>query len=356
MLLKRSIVLVATAAVISSLSVAGTATAKTEPLPAFGSQFHATWTDYTDAQRDVVLDRLAAVGARWVRIDVGWVTLEPRRSGRFTQWYLHSLDRAVDGAHRRGLSVLLTVLDTPRWANGGGDTNVPPRRPDRFGKLLGRLAYRYAGRVDAYEVWNEPNDDVFFDGSPEQYVGVLKAAYRAVKKADPTAKVVGGATEYNDDAFLEDVYRAGGRGFFDVWSTHPYQGAADEPPETPDDGNVWTMDHVGAVRAVMAEHHDRRPIWFTEFGWSNHPTASDAPPYKRGVSKAKQADYLVRSLRYAAAHYPYVKVMIWYAERDQATGDPHQDHYGLMTRNLKPKPVYLAVAQLLHRRADDARA
>jgi hypothetical protein len=317
-------------------------------LPAFGSQFHATWTDYTDRQRTVVLDRLEQAGVEWVRIDVGWETLQPRRPGRFVSWYFDLLESAVDEANERGLSVLVTVFATPRWASGDGDAAMPPRDPSDYGSLVGRLARSFEGRVDAYEVWNEPNSEAFFKGTPADYVALLKAAHSAIKEADPRAEVVAGSTQYNDDAYLEAVYEAGGGDYFDVWSTHPYMGKSDAPPDEPDDGTPYMLDHVRTVQGVMTENGDGDlPIWFTEFGWSSHTTSAEAPAYRRGVTKTKQAEYLVRALRFVAEEHPYVPVMIWYTERNKNTGDRHEDNYGLLTRRLRPKPAYRAVRDLL---------
>jgi hypothetical protein len=320
----------------------------TAPLPGFGTQFHATWSDYTDSQRALALDRLKAAGATWVRIDVGWRTLEPSAPGGIASWYLRLIQYSVDQARARGINVILTVLDTPAWASGSTDPSVPPRNPADYGRLVGWLASQLRGRVAAYEIWNEPDATGFWKGTPAQYVGLLKAAYPTVKAGDPATKVVAGATVYNNDAFLNAVYAAGGRGYFDVWSTHPYMGKADAPPETPDDGNVWILDHVRAVRNLMVAKGDgNKPIWFTEFGWSSHTTASGAPSWKLGVTATQQADYLVRAMRFVAANHPYVQTMIWYNERNKATGDIHEDNYGLMTRDFQPKPVYSAIQSLL---------
>jgi hypothetical protein len=37
----------------------------------------------------------------------------------------------------------------------------------------------------------------------------------------------------------------------------------------------------------------------------------------------------------------------WYRERDTDSGDPRGDNFGLLTRNLRPKPVYRALADYL---------
>ena len=83
---------------------------------------------------------LDEAGVAWVRIDVGWRTLEPDGPGTEASWYLRLLEFSVDQARSRGLSVLLTVFDTPAWANGSTDPTVVPRDPGDYGRVMGWLA------------------------------------------------------------------------------------------------------------------------------------------------------------------------------------------------------------------------
>jgi hypothetical protein len=131
-------------------------------------------------------------------------------------------------------------------------------------------------------------------------------------------------------------------------ATHPYQGIADAPPEKPDDGTKYTLAHVRAVRDLMVKQGDgAKSIWFTEFGWSSHANWSGVQNWNRGVTPQQQGDYLVRTIKYVTANFPYVKNMFWYNERNLSTGAPQLDNYGLLDRSLSPKPAYLALrAQL----------
>src|SRR5688500_18495506 len=93
--------------------------------PVVGVQYHGLWSDWTDADREAVLDRMAAAGVGWLRVDVGWESLEERGPGQWSDWYLGLLDRVVDQARARRMQVLVTLWATPGWANGGGDRAVP---------------------------------------------------------------------------------------------------------------------------------------------------------------------------------------------------------------------------------------
>jgi beta-glucosidase/6-phospho-beta-glucosidase/beta-galactosidase len=319
-----------------------------EERPVVGVQFHATWSDYTDAQRIEVLDRLAAAGVRWVRIDVGWASFQEQGPTSYSQWYVNLVDRMVDAARARGMQVLCTLWMTPGWANGGRGTMVPPTDDASYAHMATWAAAHFRGRVAAWEVWNEPNLDYFFAGSAERYARLLRAAYPAFKAGDANALVVLGGPVNNDTAWLESVYKAGAKGSFDVMATHPYQGPSDLAPETPDNGTMWTLSHVSAVHALMARYGDgEKPIWFTEFGWSSHENWRGVENWNRGVTQQQQADYLVRTIKYVAANHPYVTNIFWYNERNNAGDNPQYNNYGLLNRDLSPKPAYAALKEYL---------
>ncbi|MBW3669655.1 MAG: cellulase family glycosylhydrolase, partial [Actinobacteria bacterium] len=251
------IAVVAMVATIGQLAAPAAPAQATTATPAFGVQFHATWGDYTDAQRIALLDKLAAAKIGWVRIDIGWRAWEEHGKGVISQWQADMMDRIVAAAEARGIKILGTLWHTPAWANGNKSATTPPDDPAEYARFARYISERYRGRIAAWEVWNEPNLEAFFVGTdPVRYAALVRAAYPAFKAGDPNALVVAGSVSLNDDAWLKRMYDAGVSGSFDVLSTHPYQGPADAPPEIVDDGNRWILDHIGAVHALMVARGD----------------------------------------------------------------------------------------------------
>lgn len=320
----------------------------TRPGPEVGVQYHGLWTSWSDTERTVVLDRLADAGVGWVRVDVGWTSVEEQGPGQESAWYLDRLETTVTDARARGLSVLATLWATPSWANGGGARETPPDDEAQYARAARSLAQRFRGRVAAWEVWNEPNSPDFFAGSAADYARLLRAAYPAIKVGDPAAEVVLGGTSYNDSVWLRQAYAAGIHGSFDVLATHPYLAPSDVGPEQPDDGSTWTLAHVRVVRALMQQYGDGGlPIWFTELGWSTHANGPGTEPWERGVSEAQQADYLVRALDLVRVQYPYVTHVFWYSARDRTDSNLQNNNYGLLRSDLRPKPAYDALLRSL---------
>lgn len=318
--------------------------------PAVGSQFHCNWAFYTNPDRVAVLDKLASAGVRWVRIDTSWAGIEDGYKGARNAWYISMVDYCVNQARARGISVLITLWMTPGWANGNAGNQVPPTNPQDYADFARWAATYWQGRVAAWEVWNEPDpNQSFWQGSIDQYAGLLRSAYPAFKAGDPATKVVLGGPSSNDDAWIRQVYARGTRDSFDVVSTHPYQGMADAAPEQADDGHRWWFTHLPAVRQVMLDYGDAaKPIWYTEFGWSAHTNWTGVQNWERGVTPQQQGDYFVRALQFSQANYPYVSVAFWYKERSQpGETNVHQAGYGLLNSDLTERPVLTTLRNYL---------
>lgn len=335
------------AAVLAGNLISAGAIARASTIPEFGVHVHAGWDDYTNAQRLEVMDKMAAAGVGWVRIDLSWAWLEGGGPGDITDYYLDRMDFTVDAANDRGLRVLMVLFRTPSWANDGAGNKVPPDDANDFGAIAGFLADHFQGRVHAWEIWNEPNSDDFFVGTPARYTQMLRAAYLEIKAADPAASVVLGGPSNKELAWLDGVYDAGGKAWFDVMSVHAYMSPSDLPPETKN-GTIWTLAAASQVKALMQDHGDgSTPIWYTEYGWSSHPNTGDEPNWNKGVTQEEQGDYLVRSLQFLGSEYPYVTNVFWYNERNRDAGHPHEDNFGLLRRDLSEKPVYEALQSFM---------
>lgn len=183
-------------------------------LPALGLQFHGAWTHYDATERDEVLDRIERSGARWVRLDVGWAMLQPRPGALDEDWAVPLLDEVMDQLRERDLKVLVMFWLTPTWASSEPDEftaqYTSPDDPADYAAALGRVAQRWGDVVDAYEVWNEPNLEVFYHGTdPETYADLLCATYPVVRREDPDARVVFGGLMYNDDEWLQRACGSG---------------------------------------------------------------------------------------------------------------------------------------------------
>jgi Cellulase (glycosyl hydrolase family 5) len=220
------------AAPIASLARAAGPPAR-QPLQ-FAIQDDPEFLDHPE-RLDATLAEVRELGFTHVRLSAHWdqLTREPDATSRppfaaaspgaYEQDKWQALDRAVTAATRQGLAVMIDVaFFAPRWATSGPGQFAPrPRyRIDRraFADFAVAIAQRYSGhfaaspddrqalpRVSLFTLWNEPNLAVFWTpqrrvlrggrialDSPHAYRRLVQAAYPAVKRARPDARVLVG--------------------------------------------------------------------------------------------------------------------------------------------------------------------
>lgn len=297
----------------------------------------------SDAEVDKTLDELQALGVQDVRIAVPWVYVQPYNAQTY-DWA--KLDTIVNAAMTRDMGVLGVISATPAWA--GAILNGHPD-PEDFAAFTAAVATRYSGKIAAYELWNEPNGVTFYSPvSPEDYTDLLKAAYPAIKTADPDAIVIGGVLgavrtvpgiTMNAPTFVQRMYAAGAHGYFDALSYHPYHYTTPFSQGTDPDS---PLEQVADIRALMVANDDgARQVWATEYGL---PTSS--------VSEAQQAAYIhdfVASWQNIDGAGP----MFIYTTRDSATGSfDDEANFGLFETDWTKKAAADTVADLIADLAD----
>lgn len=316
-----------------------------------GLQTDITW-GISNADQDRTIAALEEAGTQWIRLDINWRTTE-RTQGVYDAGELAMTDRAMDLAEHAGAKIIMAVSETPEWASGSTEINTPPRDMADYAHFVGDMVKRYAGRVQGWEIWNEPNHPRFWNPAPNaaQYAQMLKAAAPAVRAADPSTKVVFAGLAHNDYPYLEQVYAAEPNigDYFDVMATHPYTKSGQSPAiiDREADGRMTPTSFLAfkEVRSVMASHGDDKPIWLTEFGWS---TNSQVLHPLGGVTEAVQATYLGLAFSLLETT-PYVEVAVVYNFRNNYwadDADTWEDQLGLMRTDFSRKPAYAVFAAL----------
>ena len=325
-----------------------------------GVVYQGTWNIMSATQRGQVLDNLARAGVGWVTLDLGWKSLQPTSRGSYSMGDVAEWDRQVTEVRSRGLKVLALFQGAPRWASGTTSKNGRPKDPKDYANAAAWLAKRYNGstvsstlRIDAIQLWNEPNLNDFWAPEPastrvSSFANLVKVAGPAVRRANPTMKVVaGGLTSVDTKWYSEFVKTSGVIGTYDALGVHPYQSPGDATPEAYDASwGQYYMRHLSVLDSLMTSKKDPAKIWATEFGWSTHGNTSSTPGYARGVSEAQQADYLLRSMPVLAAT-KRVQAAFWYAAVTTSNGsaqyDIQYDNYALLRKDYSRKPAYYAL-------------
>jgi len=232
---------------------------------------------------DVMPVRMQELGAGWVRVNCTWATVQPAPDPDPATWDWSCPDQDMSAA-AQGLRVLYGLGAAPAWANGGQAENFAPA-PEHLSDWYHycvELMRRYQGRGIVYEVWNEPNIDLFFQGSYSQYIDLVRLASQAARATDATARLSGPEASSLPTPGRESWYRDAVRdlgGMLDIVTTHWYCGT-----------------HCGTVGQIAAEvtayMNDRAssvpvgvPLWLTETGSSTPDDGRQAEFYE-GVLQA----------------------------------------------------------------------
>lgn len=104
-----------------------------------GANTHPIWSD--GDVWEPLLASMAAMGARSVRLDVGWTNVEPV-DGKWDESYFDRLRGYLDAVKAAKLDALIVFQASPAWSTANGKSEAPPRDPARFGRAIGELAKR----------------------------------------------------------------------------------------------------------------------------------------------------------------------------------------------------------------------
>ena len=337
------------------------------PSPGYGFQAFLWWNEQI-ARRD--LDLIQAAGFGWVKQNVAWRDVEGAAKGHFN-WYF--TDRIVADAEARGLSVLFRLDREPVWAippEGTLSSNGPPGDLQDFGDFCHAIAERYRGRVQAYQVWNEPNLAREWGGqppNPSEYVELLRICYIGIKQADPDALVISaglaptgtGPPEAMPDVdYLLGMYEAGAAPYFDLLGVHapgyhaPPEMSPDEAAADPQYGGqrFFCFRHVEDLREIMVRYGDEhKQIAILEMGWTSDPHNTDYTWF--AVTEEQKADYLVRAFSYAKENWsPWIGPMFVLSIANPDWTADNEQYWWSVTEPAWPeavlRPAYEALAAM----------
>lgn len=292
---------------------------------------------------------MTRVGVESVIVEINWNFLQPQEdlAPDFAR-----IDRVVGNAARRGMRVMANVLYAPPWAAVDPSSAASPPEPGKYAGFLRALIQRYGPQgsfwsdnpaltprpIRDWQVWNEPPSKGFWSRQPfqKEYVDLLKAARFGIKITDPGARVVLAGLTFRSWEDITKIYKAGGRGLFDVVSLHPY---------TKDPADVETI--IELVRERMARNGDgAMPVLITELSWPSAKGRS-SDDYGYEVTAAQQAVRLRQVLPMLARARKRLRIerVYWHSWLSTDRGRFSFDYSGLRKisgSEIRDKPALAA--------------
>ncbi len=304
-------------------------------------------------------------GFGWIKQQVLWSEIEVPQKGRYfdekngventwAKW-----DRIVDLAGEYGLQVIMRLDTSPDWARpGNAKIETPPDNLEDYGDFVHAVVSRYREKVKHFIVWNEPNTAFEWGNgqvNAQEYVRLLKTAYLRAKEANPDAVIIAAPLAptlevsqraVNDVIFLQQMYDAGAKQWFDIMSANPYglrSGPYDRRLDVDRDVN---FSRPILIREVMVRNGDvSKPIWGSEMGWNALPPDFPQEPLFGRVTREQQADYTVAGYRRILEEWPWMGVVsLWHLRRAHEVNQKEQMYFfSLLDYDFTAYPIYGAV-------------
>lgn len=326
------------------------------------------------------------LGVDWVKVTVNWAQIEAEE-GTFD---FDELDAAVD-AFAGNFGVMLTLTGAPNWSRPSATelaleqpTYGPPDDLDTFGTFAGEVASRYVGRVDAYEIWFQPNNRLSWmttdvslrsDGFPDaslsdiRYIDLLEVAYNAINAVDDNALIItAGLTQtpindaYNsidNFVFFEALLEQGVTNFSDGIGVHvdgfgnapdaTCCGLGDSATEFDEANFFFFADTLDNFREILDRNGGASmPLLVTRFGWGTADNAlgdgSDAP-FVILNSDEEQGGYIADAFVIADERGD-IGAMMLYNLNGCTVGDNVACYYSLIDADGAARTAFSSVAAL----------
>ncbi len=291
---------------------------------------------------DELAERMADARIEWARIDFLWSIVEPERDAY--DWSVY--DALVDRLEARGIRIYAGIGATPAWATTGPEFSGVPEDPNQWRELCYLAARRYAGRIDAWGPWNEPNLERFWDGTRQQYLDlILVPAIDSIRLADPTALIaapdLAHLSSANWDDWLDDVVSAV-RDRIDVVTHHVYpsEGFAFEVTYDLETGGPLPISPPSVEEVLEDAGWGDRPFWLTETGVESERWG-----------ESRQASFVANLLEVWFAptrgHRDWIDRVFFYELADAR--EPAEHSFGLLNGppDLEPKLAFDAYVDFI---------
>jgi hypothetical protein len=209
--------------------------------------------------------------------DIGlcWNQLEPQEG----KWDFERFDKIVATAQLKHIELVYVLGQTPTWASlkpedttgvYGRGANYPPKSITLWENYLKTVGNRYKGKIKYYEIWNEPNFPIFFNGQVADMSALTISAARILKSIDSDIKIISPGivagtfdwlpAEKNGTLWMNAYLKITPQQYFDIAGAHFYTPEKASPEKE-------LIPLIRNFRKLLNENGIVKPIWNTEQGY-----------------------------------------------------------------------------------------
>jgi hypothetical protein len=266
---------------------------------------------------------IAATGFKFVRMDLFWKLTEKTKG----QYNFNDYEGLMSSLTTNNMFAyfILDHAGNPLYTESNSITTDAARKA--YGEWAAAAVDHFKGRGIIWEIWNEPNVKLFWNGKPDvaQYRAMALEAVKAIRKKTKNEIIVGPATSI-DLIFLEECFKVGLLNYWDAVSVHPYRASN---PET-----VFS-EYLNLKNLIKKYAPNGKSIPIISGEWGYYDTVW------KNFNTTAQAKYLPRELLTNVMNN--IPVSAWYDWHDDGTNasDP-EHHFGIVLNQYNPNanPVY----------------
>lgn len=285
---------------------------------------------------------LAKLGVKWARCQTGWCRCETT-PGRYDFGWL---DQVVDSLLELGIQPWFNLgygnrLYTPEADETavGWAPIFDPKPQAAWLQFTRAIAAHFRGRVQHWEIWNEPNITAFWKPqkpNAADYTELVRITAPEIRRQVPGAVIIGCALAGMPLAYLQGCMEAGLGELVDRVSYHPYRPVPEANYES----------EVAAMRQLVAKYNPKIHLWQGENG-----CPSVGGPKSTGAlsnlqwDETRQAKWLLRRivsdlrLELELTSYFHTVDLLGYRGKNNFKGL-------LRGADYSPKPAYFAYQHL----------
>jgi polysaccharide biosynthesis protein PslG len=294
------------------------------------------------------LELIAELGAKYVRTDLWWFSIEPQ-PGHYDTAALDHYRWYVEEADRLGLGVVVIVSNAPGWAHDLYKAGKRDELAAAFGRYSERVAETVGDLVTYYQLWNEPNHVIDFpDGEMDvKLFGAGRAGLErgraTIGATRPMRTIINVLVDGHDGPlgrWEDDVrfYLARAGASVDVISIDHYPG-------------TWSFGDWGGNildRLFALGHEQHKAVAIFEAGYS---TSHCSLPFNTLDGQARWVREQVPRIR-AKVKNPEVtrgvrfELANWFKLDDRDSSDcfDPEDNFGLVRTDRSKKPAFTVLA------------
>jgi beta-glucosidase/6-phospho-beta-glucosidase/beta-galactosidase len=168
-------------------------------------------------------DSAQDIGVKWNRL---WFECDyfVDESGEIDLDEILFSDSIIDLALEHDIKLFAAVTMYSAAWDDELDSSRNEENIQKYEYFLAYLVEHFKGRIDYWEIWNEPEVDGFCKPAPNAviYTQLLKRAYRKAKEANKEAKIIGLSSSLWSVDFIEETFQNDALNYMDILGLHPY--------------------------------------------------------------------------------------------------------------------------------------